>query len=77
MTESTEKPRSFVEALVGEQATRHQERLREIMLRTAQDEARVKKIQSRVGTWLCLVLGAACIFGVVMGCLAVWDAVVG
>lgn len=77
MTESTDKPRSFVEALVGEQAARSRDKMNEIAVKLADNEARTKKIQSRVGMWLYLAFAAACLFGVVMGCLAMWNAVVG
>lgn len=80
MTESTDKPprpRSLVEALVGEQNPRNQEKHAAITLRIAEAEARHNRIRNVMSTVLIVMFTLAVAFGFSMGCIAMWNAVVG
>lgn len=79
-TESADKPRpprSLVEAIVGEQNTRFQEKVNALTERVAESNARHARIRNVIGTVFFVLLIFSMVFGLSMGCLALWNTVVG
>lgn len=80
MTESTNQPQrppTLVEAVLGKQAAEARERATELQLREAEAKLAHDQRGRRISIILYLVFIVACIFGLAMGCLAMWNAVVG
>lgn len=80
MTEPTtgpRVPRSLVEGVLGEQAARHVEKANELARKNAVSEARHKRVNETVTTVSHVAFSLAIIFGLAIGCLAIWNAVVG
>lgn len=76
MSDQSPKPKSIVEAVLGEQTARTRELAQQIALRQATDQARHDRIRNVMSTVLVFVSTAAILFGLAMGCLALWNAVV-
>ena len=74
---SSDQPSSLVEAIIGKQNAHYQEKARELALRTALEEARHNKIRNNLGTVLIVMFTLTLLFGLSLGCLAMWNAVVG
>lgn len=74
---TAEAPRKgwLVESI--ERTAEHQKRLGEIQVRNARIEARRENIGKNVSTVLFILVALTCTFGLAMGALAMWNAVVG
>ncbi len=70
-------PRTLVEGILGEQAARHMETANRIAERDAIRESKHKRINESITTFSHAVFTLALVFGMGIGCLAIWDAVVG
>jgi hypothetical protein len=81
MTQNTEdqpkKPKSILEAVIGQQNARTMEKTREIALRQVASQERHDRIHNIMSTLSMTVFTLAIVFGLAIGCLAMWDAVVG
>jgi hypothetical protein len=67
----------ILDAVLGEQAARAQEKATEIALRNAENDARHNRVRNTVSTVFMMLVTLAALFGSAMGCLAMWNAVVG
>jgi hypothetical protein len=78
-TEPTGKPtpKSVLEAILGEQTAHYQEKAAELALRSAAEDARRTRIKDMAGTVFYVLFVLAAMFGLVLGCVAMWNAVLG
>jgi transposase-like protein len=74
---SSQRPTSFTEAFLGERTARQREKLQEIQLRHAANEEHHNKVRNALSTTIMVVFTLAVLFGMFMGCVAMWNAVVG
>ena len=76
MTQPTEKPSSLTAAVFGEKAAAAVEANAARVRAEAEMQARRDRVSKNASLVLFLCFIMACVFGLVMGCLALWNTVV-